>query len=87
MESNTLNLSTCLFEAAKNKEFVQQFDRLHGTNLLLNGSVLELEIDKCTGRLNADVQKFIQFVYDKVFMTLESGLKGKVDLIVDPKLI
>ena len=86
-ELQKINLSTVIFQSSKNKELVQQFDRLHNTNLSFDGSVLDLEIDKCSGRLNADLQKFIEFVYDKVFLTLEPNVRGKIDVNVIGKLL
>lgn len=69
-EGQLITFEMCLIEAAKNKDLVKQFDRLYGTNLSFKGSQLDLAIDKSSGRTEADVGIFIEFVRDKVYRTL-----------------
>jgi hypothetical protein len=52
--------------SAANSELVREFDRLRGTNL--RGSPVDLAVDKATGRLASDLQSFIEFVLDCVFL-------------------
>ena len=59
-----------LMEAAGNKELVKEFDRLNGTNLSLKGTPIEIEIDKATGKLDDDMIKFINFVYEYIYFPL-----------------
>lgn len=73
MTTHKISFETCLMEAAKNKELVQQFDRLHGANLSFKGSSLELAIDKSSGRTDAEIQKFIEFVDKYVYQTLPNN--------------
>jgi hypothetical protein len=60
----------CLMECAGTPELVAEFDRLRGANLSRRGSGLDLEIDRATGRLNADMQAFCEFVYECVYARL-----------------
>jgi hypothetical protein len=60
-----------VLKAAENKELVAQFDRLAGTNLGGKGTSLDLMIDEATGRLEHDVQEFVTFVHDAIWMRLE----------------
>lgn len=61
----------CLAAAAANKDLVREFDRLHKTNLSLNGGPLDLAIDQATGRLEADAAAFAEFVHDTIYSRLE----------------
>jgi hypothetical protein len=58
----------CLMACAGNGDFVKEFDRLHGSNLGLRGSGLELAIDEATGRRDND--DFINFVYECIWLRL-----------------
>lgn len=57
----------CLSEVLKMPELVKEFDRLHGTNLCGRGSTIELMIDKTTGKLQNDINQFMQFVHDYIY--------------------
>lgn len=61
----------CVMQAASIPEFVREFDRLSGTNLSRKGSQLELMIDDATGRTDAEVAAFIDFVRDVVWDRLQ----------------
>lgn len=65
-----MNFEQCVTECAKNQELIQQFDRLAGTNLQLKGAPIELAVDKATGKLNDDLQKFSYFVWEFVWVPL-----------------
>lgn len=58
----------CLMTNAATTGLVAEFDRLHRTNLLQRGTPIERMIDKATGRMNQDVEKFIDFVWEFVFL-------------------
>lgn len=57
----------CLRAASGNSELVGNFDRLTGSNLLLRGNELELAIDQASGRLDADMGRFADFVRDTIY--------------------
>lgn len=62
----------CLTEAIETPQLVEQFDRLYGANLRLNGTPLARAIDLATGRHDADMHAFIAFVHDVVYLRLPS---------------
>jgi hypothetical protein len=61
----------CIKETSGNKELVKEFDRLTGSNLSLSGTGLDLAIDKATGRMKDDCEKFLKFVYECVYLKLK----------------
>jgi hypothetical protein len=61
----------CLGQAAANAEMVANFDRLAGTNLALRWSAIELAVDASSGRLDADLGRFADFVRDAIYDRLE----------------
>ncbi|WP_148211113.1 hypothetical protein [Methylibium petroleiphilum] len=61
----------CLQAAAGNGELVANYDRLRGTNLSRRGAPIELEIDRASGRLDADIKGFIDFVHEAIYTRLE----------------
>ena len=69
-DRNLVSFESCVIAASENEDMVKNFDRLHGTNLELSGSLIDLLIDKATGRQNSDVRKFLDFVYDAIFMPI-----------------
>jgi hypothetical protein len=65
-----LTFLTCVSASAANPELVRNFDRLQGTNLSMRGAPLDLMIDQAAGRLDSDVNKFLDFVWEYVFTRL-----------------
>ena len=65
-----MTFSEVVLASYENKEFVANFDRLRGTNLLRQGSNLDLAIDKATGRQEAEMTLFIKAVWDLVWCRL-----------------
>jgi hypothetical protein len=59
-------LETCVRSALAQPELVAEFDRIHGTNLLLRGSGLQLQIDLACARPESDVALFIAFIHESV---------------------
>ena len=59
-------LETCVREALAIPDLVAEFDRLHGTNLSLRGSALDLRIDLACNRLEDDVGRFVSFIHETV---------------------
>lgn len=66
--SDGLTFAACLRECSKTPELIAQVDRLYGTNLMRQGAPIELMIDNATGRCDADMQTFMQFVWNSVFL-------------------
>lgn len=57
----------CLREAVHDPEFVAEFDRLTGHNLSRHGTGLDLMIDDASGRTEAGIREFCEFVRDHVY--------------------
>lgn len=60
----------CLRESARDPELVAEFDRLTGSNLSRHGTALDLMIDDSTGRTEAGVKEFVEFVREFVYERL-----------------
>lgn len=57
-----------LMFAAANREFVESIDRLRGTSLATRGRVLMNDlVDDATGKTDADLQLFVETVYDLIW--------------------
>jgi hypothetical protein len=65
-----MNFQQTLMHCAANKDLIENFDRLRGTNLSRRGSPLALAIDDSTGRTDADLKLFVDFVRTYVYMPL-----------------
>jgi hypothetical protein len=61
----------CLNAAVRERELVENFDRLYGANLCRRGAPLDLTIDEATGRQSADMERFCEFVFDFVYARME----------------
>lgn len=72
----------CLEAAAAARELLTEFDRLNGTNLALTGAPIAVAIDIASGRIDAEVQGFAEFVFDAVYCRVGSEvlqqLRGEV---------
>lgn len=53
--------ATALFE---DKQFVAEYDRLHGTNLSRRGAPIELMVDKASGKLEEEMRGFVRHARD-----------------------
>jgi hypothetical protein len=66
----------CVFQCLENPDFVTEFDRLTGCNLAAkeDRSLIEIMVDDATGYEeksgDLDLQKFIAFVYEVVWIRL-----------------
>ena len=62
--------TACLEDVIATPEFVQNFDRLYGANLQLKGSPIDVAIDKACGRHDSDMEAFVDFVHDSIYLRL-----------------
>ena len=58
----------CLMAASANSELVREFDRLTGSNLSFKGAAIEVAIDAASGRLDAELKRFCEFVWNCIFL-------------------
>ncbi len=65
--SERLTLEQVIWECANNKEFVKEYDRLRGANVSLKRGTIYNEIDKVSGKWEADVKAFFDFCVDAVW--------------------
>lgn len=65
-----MNFIEVLHECANNQEFVENFDRLRGTNLSRRGAPIGLAIDAATGRMESDTELFYDFVLEYVWLPI-----------------
>lgn len=75
-QTNRLTFTRCVVEALLDEGLVAQYDRLRGTNIALLGSPLELLIDLETGRFEAELGEFVEFVKDCVWDRLPAEVKA-----------
>lgn len=73
--SERVTFAECLVVAISTQDFVAQFDRIHGSNLLRRGSPLDLAIDDSTGRYDADAAAFEAFVREYVWDRLPADVR------------
>lgn len=74
--------ATCVLISFENREFVDAFDRLHGTNLSRRSSPLDLAIDDAAGRMSAELRTFVEFVRESVWDRI--GTQAIAELLVHP---
>ena len=63
-----LSYLSCLETAASMPELVKELDRLHHTNLSRKRHPLDYAIDEATGKSKADLEVFMRFVWNCVFL-------------------
>ncbi|NHR04423.1 hypothetical protein HA052_04360 [Chromobacterium haemolyticum] len=63
-----VSFEQCLAQCVQTKELVDAYDRLQGTNLARRGSPLDLAIDVASGRLESELEEYIEFCWDSIFM-------------------
>lgn len=64
-------LIACVKEAASHPDFVREFDRLTGSCLSAQHDSLTRLIDLSTGYYEASLRRFIEFVYEHVYLRLQ----------------
>ena len=64
----------CIAAALACPEFLENLDRMLGTNLMRRGSPIELKIDDASGRTEHDAKLFLLCVYDLIYLRV--GRKG-----------
>lgn len=70
-----VTLEDCVLECARVPELVREFDRLSGTHLSKVGqrNGLDTLIDQATGRDDAAMGKFVEFVLWAVWLPMITG--------------
>ena len=63
-----LSFMVCLHACVDEPELLAQFDRLYGTNIRLLGTPIERAIDVATGRQKSDIEQFLRFVWNCIFL-------------------
>jgi hypothetical protein len=82
MSERPITFCECLAVCTRTPGLVSEFDRLTGCNLSGRGSPLELEIDRVTGRMDADFARFVEFVRDCVWDRLPADAKADLSALV-----
>ncbi len=70
IRSDGLTFMQCAEQCIQTLELVREIDRLYGTDLLSRRSPIEQMIDKATGKVDSDMQTFLRFVWNCVFIRL-----------------
>lgn len=65
-----LAFQACLHESINTPELVAQFDRLYGATLVSRASPIERAADRATGKTEADMRTFVEFVHDCIYLRL-----------------
>lgn len=68
IRSDGLSYAVCLRETAGTVELVREFDRLYGTRLVSRTTPIDRMIDEATGKLDDDMQAFLRFVWNFIFL-------------------
>lgn len=74
VRSDGLSYMVCLRETVNTPELVQEFERLYGTNLVRVTPIEEM-IDRATGKREDDIQAFLRFVWNCVFIRVANITK------------
>ncbi len=65
-----LSFLVCVQQASECMELMRQFDRLYGATLVSRSSPIEKMVDKATGKQADDIQAFLRFVWNCIFLTV-----------------
>lgn len=68
VRTDGLTFMKCLEETIKSPELVREVDRLYGTSIVRNQSPITKMIDEATGKKDADMQTFMRFVWNCIFI-------------------
>ena len=60
----------CLRESLATPEFLEQFDRLYGSNLATRSSPIEAMSDNAAGKIDDDMRGFVAFIHDAVYLRI-----------------
>lgn len=63
-----LTFAECLYHCIAKPELVAKYDALRCTNLSRKGSPIDLAIDRAVGRADAEIEGFIEFCWEYVFL-------------------
>ncbi len=78
MKPYNWQLATWLKMCSRSENFLREYDRLKGTNLICAGSPLDIMIDDATGKSKEDIKRFLVFCVDLFFRLREA--RGKPGL-------
>lgn len=70
-----MTFENVLMQCAGTPEFVTEFDRLSGCNLSRKGTPINILIDDATGKTNEDLGKFIEFVFEFIYLPWLAKMK------------
>lgn len=68
VRSDGLVFLQCVEATLQTKEIVEQVDRLYGTSLMRRSSPIERMVDDATGKSDEDMQTFLRFVWNCIFI-------------------
>jgi hypothetical protein len=71
VRTDGLDYLTCLETVASTPALIVELDRLHNTNLRRKRHPLDNAIDDATGKSKADLEVFMRFVWNCVFLTCQ----------------
>jgi hypothetical protein len=63
-----MSFMECLKKCINETELVANYDTLRGTNISHRSSAIDLEIDRATGRFDAEIEGFIEFCWEYIFL-------------------
>lgn len=63
-----LMFAECLECCVAEPELMANYDALRGTNLSRKGSTIDLAIDRAVGRADAEIEGFIEFCWEYIFL-------------------
>ncbi len=63
-----LTFAACLHESAGVTELMREFDRLYGASLVSRTTPIGRMVDETTGKRDEDMQAFLRFVWNSVFL-------------------
>ena len=73
IKNKEIPFSQCVNETIENRDFIKEFDRLHGSNLSMVGAPIDLMIDKSTGRTKSDDEEFLSFFFKYFYSPVYNG--------------
>lgn len=63
-----MSFMECLGHCISEPELIENYDKLRGANLGRKGSPIDLAVDLATGRIEAEIEGFIEFCWEYIFL-------------------